>query len=58
LPDGLAVINPMRVIANQDGCEVQFTLFRQTEMSDQKFKEDREWILKDLKTLKKLMEDR
>ncbi len=54
-PDN-TVYNPMRVLANAEGSEVVFTLFQVPGMSDEKFQEDSEWVLKDLNKLKELME--
>ena len=47
---------PMRVIANGKGSEILFTLFRLPGMSDEKFAEDAEWVMRDLTALKKLLE--
>lgn len=56
LESGEKVHNPMRVVRNGDGSEVIFTLFRQPDMSDEKFMEDAKWVEKDLKILKGLLE--
>jgi hypothetical protein len=56
LPSGAEVHVPMRVVANGDGCEVLFTLFRQPEMTDAVFARDAEWISRDLAALKALLE--
>lgn len=48
--------NPMRVISNNDGCEVVFTLFRRPEMSDDEFAADQHAIETDLQTLKDIFE--
>ncbi len=53
---GESVFIPMRVVANGDGCELTFTLFRQPGMSDDKFNEDTAWVTRDLETLKTLLE--
>ncbi len=55
-PQGQEIYNPMRVIPNSSGCEVFFTLFQVTGMSDEKFSEDAGLVKKDLKTLKNLLE--
>lgn len=47
---------PMRVIANGRGSEISFTLFRQPDMSDEKFAEDAAWVERDLTTLKDVLE--
>jgi hypothetical protein len=48
----------MRVIANGAGSEVTLTLFRQPDMSDAKFAEDAEWVARDLRRLKDVLEGR
>src|SRR5687768_7305953 len=48
LPTGEVFFNPMRVIANDDGCEVMFTLYRRPEMTDEAFAQDGATIEKDL----------
>ena len=53
---GLEVSVPMRVVPNGSISELSFTLFRQPGMTDQKFKEDAEWVLRDLTRLKDLLE--
>jgi hypothetical protein len=56
-PEGGAEIYiPMRIIANGKGSEVLFTLFHLPGVSDEKFKEDAEWVMRDLTALKKLLE--
>lgn len=47
---------PLRVIANGDGAEVVFTLFRLEGMSDAQFDEDARWVARDLAALKALLE--
>lgn len=56
LPDGSEIYIPMRVIANGTGSEVQFTLFRVPGMTDEKFAADAQWVIRDLNTLKELLE--
>lgn len=56
LPSGETVYNPMRVIPNNDGSEVVFTLYRRPEMSDQQFAEDAQAVASDLQQLKRLLE--
>jgi len=58
LPDGKSILNPMRVVANGDGCEVMFTLFQLPEMDDEQFARDAEMVKADLKTLKAVMESK
>jgi hypothetical protein len=54
---GTTVYVPMRVVANGQGAEVLFTLFRQPDMSDEKFAADMAWVERDLLALKALAED-
>lgn len=56
LPSGQTVDNPMRVIADGDGCEVVFTVRRQPGMSDEEFDRDAEAVRADLATLKRVLE--
>ena len=56
LESGVTINNPMRVIANGKGSEIFFTLVRQPEVSDEKFAQDAEWVGKDLRILKGLLE--
>jgi hypothetical protein len=56
LESGVTINNPMRVIANGKGSEIFFTLIRQPETSDEKFEKDAQWVEKDLKILKGLLE--
>jgi hypothetical protein len=53
---GLQIYIPMRVITNGSGSELIFTLFRLTGMSDEKFAADAEWVMRDLTSLKNLLE--
>jgi hypothetical protein len=57
LESGVSFYNPMRVIPNGSGSEVIFTLFKTPGMSDEKFTADAEWVAKDLRKLKALLED-
>ncbi len=56
LSTGKTVHIPMRIIPNNDGSDIVFTLHKLPNMSDQKFIEDQKWIQKDLNKLKKLLE--
>jgi len=56
LASGQSVFVPMRVVANGDGCELTFTLFRQPGMSDAKFNDDTAWVTRDLEALKTWLE--
>lgn len=53
---GVEVFVPMRVVPNGSGSEVIFTLFRQPNMTDESFARDQEMVIRDLNTLKKLLE--
>lgn len=52
----LQIYIPMRVIANGSGCEIIFTLCRLPGMSDEKFAADAAWVMRDLTSLKNLLE--
>jgi hypothetical protein len=56
LPRGGSVYVPLRVVAKGDGCELVLTLFRQPEMSDEKFAADAEWVMRDLLVAKRILE--
>ena len=56
LPSGETVTNPMRVIPNEQGCDVVFTVHRRPEMDDAQFVADAEAVTKDLATLRTLLE--
>lgn len=56
LASGETIHNPMRVVPNGSGSEVVFTLFRQPDVPAEKFAQDAEWVAKDLRTLKALLE--
>ena len=53
---GLQIYIPMRVIPNGSGCELVFALFRLPDMSDEEFAADAEWVMRDLNSLKNLLE--
>ena len=57
LESGKTFHNPLRVIQNNKGSEVVFTLFRQPEMTDQDFNRDAQMVTKDLEKLKTIMEE-
>jgi hypothetical protein len=57
LPSWVKVHNPMRVLPNNDGSELVFTLYRRPDVSDQEFAEDAEAVEKDLMKLKSLLEE-
>lgn len=56
LGTGQEVYVPLRVIANNEGSEVIFTVFRLPGMTDEQFKEDITAVQKDLDALKLLLE--
>ncbi len=58
LPNGDVVRVPLRVIANADGSEVVFTLFRLPAMTDEQLAADRVAVEKDLASLKRVLEKR
>ena len=57
LPSGETVHNPLRVIADGDGCEVVFTLRQRPGMTDADFERDLDAVTKDLAMLKSLLEN-
>ena len=56
LPTGEAFSNPMRVVANGQGSEVMFTLFRHPPMTEAEFEQDAKVVLGDLERLKAIIE--
>jgi hypothetical protein len=56
LPRGGSVYVPIRIVAQDQGCELVLTLFRRPEMSDEKFAADAEWVMRDLQAAKQLLE--
>lgn len=56
LPSGETVYNPVRVIADDTGCEVVFTLRRRPGVSADEFARDEAAVSADLATLKRLAE--
>lgn len=56
LKPGVQIYIPMRVIANSNGSELIFTLFRLPDMSDEQFSADAEWVMRDLTSLRNLLE--
>jgi hypothetical protein len=57
LDSGVTFHNPMRVLPNGRRSEVIFTLFRQPDVTDEKFSEDAKWVEKDLKIFRDLLEN-
>jgi len=58
LPTGEIVYIPLRVIADEAGCEVVFTLRRLAGMSDEDYARDAAAVAADLARLKAVMEQR
>ena len=56
LPSGQIVYNPLRVIRDDDECEVVFTLRQRPDMTDEDFERDVDAVVKDLATLKSVVE--
>lgn len=56
LPDGTVVHNPLRVLRNDAGSEVVFTLFRRDEVTDTEFADDAAAIEADLEALRAILE--
>lgn len=56
LPTGQISYNPLRIVKNNQGSEVIFTLFRMPEAADESFALDRAMVQKDLEKLKSILE--
>jgi hypothetical protein len=56
LPDGRRVKVPMRVVPLRGRSVLSLTLFRQPGATDDDFIDDAQWVLKDLESLKTLLE--
>lgn len=56
LASGAEIVNPMRVVANDEGSEVLFTLFQRPGRSDVQFYEDAVLVQRDLESLKRVLE--
>jgi len=56
LPRGVSVYVPLRVVPKGPGCELVLTIFRQPDVTDDKFAADAEWVMRDLQTAKRLLE--
>jgi uncharacterized protein YndB with AHSA1/START domain len=54
---GVEILNPMRVVPNGSGSEIMFTLFQLPDISNEKFAEDAALVERDLRALKKLLEE-
>jgi len=57
LPGGAPIYLPLRVVPNGEGCDLVLTLFRRSDMTDEKFTADAEWVMRDLQTAKRLLEN-
>ena len=55
-PSGDRVYVPLRAIADEDGCEVVFTVRRSAGMTDEEFERDIALVTADLALLKKVVE--
>ncbi|WP_396599287.1 SRPBCC family protein [Frigoribacterium sp. R86507] len=58
LPDGSVVSNPFRVVANDEGSEAVFTLFRRDGMSEADLASDAHLVRGDLDRLATLLDER
>jgi len=58
LPDGTVVSNPFRVVANDQGSEAVFTLFRRDGMSEADVESDARLVHGDLDRLATLLDER
>lgn len=58
LPDGTVVSNPFRVVANDQGSEAVFTLFRRDGMSEADVESDVRLVRGDLDRLATLLDER
>jgi hypothetical protein len=56
LPSGETVTNPVRVIANGDGCDVVFSVRRQPQMTAADFAADVDAVSRDLATLRSVLD--
>jgi len=54
--DGTDFYVPLRVVQNGSGAEVMLTLFRLPGVTDERFEADVNWVQRDLKALKDLVE--
>jgi hypothetical protein len=57
-PQGGEVYVPLRVLPKGERCELELTLFRQPNMTDERFAADSEWVMRDLLAAKRLLENR
>lgn len=57
LENGKIFHNPLRILKNEKGSEVVFTLYRQPDMSEDDFNHDASMVQADLNKLKKILEE-
>lgn len=55
LPSGEVVSNPVRVLPNEDGCDLVFTVRQRPDMSDEDVQQDLAAVQADLDTLARLL---
>ena len=56
-PEGKApVTTPMRLIENDEGCEIIYTQFQRPGMSEEAFASEVEWVTSDFEALRSLLE--
>lgn len=55
---GTEVYVPLRVVPRGERCELELTLFRQPDMSEERFAADARWVMEDLLAAKRLLEAR
>lgn len=56
LPDGTLVHNPLRVLRNDAGSEIVFTLYQRDRMTDDEFARDADMVRADLDRLRVILE--
>jgi len=56
LPGGVIVHNPLRVLRNDQGSELVFTLYQRAGMSEEEFESDAALVRADLRRLRELLE--
>ena len=49
-------VTPVRLVPNDDGCELLLVWFQRPGVPDERFKSDAEWVASDLNRLKALLE--
>ena len=58
LPRGRSFYVPLRVSEYGNGCALTLTLFRRPEATDEEFRADAQWVMRDLRAAKRLLEAR